>query len=126
MQRLQERRLLPLRPPKASAYDGQYDWSSTVNLRRLCHYELVGVAVGGEVDVGVGVEVGCGIGVTLGSGVGVGVGRLDRGATVMTRLKIMLKTTSRLSTQKMICCPLLRERLTFSSRNEVMSQRVMS
>ena len=70
----------------------------------------MGVGVG----VGVGVEVGCSIGVTLGSGVGVGCFR--RGVTVRTRLKAMLKTTTRPSILKMICCPLPRERLIISLR----------
>ena len=68
--------------------------------------------------VGVGVEVGCGVGVILGSGVGkgvtrrivgVGVGRLGWGLTI--RLKAMLKTINKLSTQKKIFCPLPLERL---------------
>jgi len=71
------------------------------------------------VGVEVGVEVGCGVGVTLGCGVvmmgvmrrivGVGVGRLGWGLTI--RLKAMLKTISKLSTQKKIFCPLPLERL---------------
>lgn len=45
--------------------------------------------------------------------VGVGVGCFGWGATVMIRLKAMLKTTTRPSILKMVCCPLLCERLTF-------------
>jgi hypothetical protein len=70
---------------------------------------LVGVAVGGGVGVSVGVEVGHTIGVILGSGVGVGCSGL--GITATIRLKIMLTTTTKPSTLKMICCLLLRERL---------------
>jgi hypothetical protein len=69
------------------------------------------------------VGVGVGVGVILGSGVGrglvwrmigVGVGCFGSGITVNTRLRAMLKTTTRPSILKMICCPLLCERLTFT------------
>jgi hypothetical protein len=64
-------------------------------------YEPVGVTVG--------VRVGVGISVILGSGVGVGC--FGWGITVRTRPKIILATTTKPSTLKMICCLLLRERL---------------
>ena len=53
-------------------------------------------------------EVGHTIGVILGSGVGVGC--FGSGITARIRLKIMLTTTTKPSTLKMICCLLLRER----------------
>ena len=69
-----------------------------------------------------GVRVG--VGVTLGYGVvmmgvmrrmvGVGVGCLGWGLTI--RLKAMLKTINKLSTQKKIFCPLPLERLIVSLR----------
>ena len=59
-------------------------------------------------------EVGHTIGVILGSGVGVGC--LGWGITVRIRLKIMLATTTKPNTLKMICCLLLRERLMVSLR----------
>lgn len=62
--------------------------------------------------VSVGVEVGHTIGVTLGSGVGVDC--FGSGITVNTRLRAMLKTTTRPSILKMICCPLFCERLNFT------------
>ena len=58
---------------------------------------------------GVGVEVGRIIGVILGSGVGVGC--FGWGIAVRIRPKTMLKTISKLSTQKKIFCPLPLERL---------------
>ena len=69
----------------------------------------MGVAVG--VRVGVGVTLGCGVVRTgvMRRMVGVGVGRLGWGLTI--RLKAMLKTINKLSTQKKIFCPLPLERL---------------
>jgi hypothetical protein len=79
------------------------------------------------VGVEVGVGIGRGVGVDLGGGVGrgvarrivgVGVGRLDSGIIVRASPKTILSTTIRLNIPKMICCPLPRQRLTFSSDNE--------
>jgi len=75
------------------------------------------------VEVGVGVSVGVDLSGEVGRGVarrivGVGVGCFGSGRTVMIRLKAMLKTTTRLSIPKMICCPLPRQLLTFTSGNE--------
>jgi hypothetical protein len=63
------------------------------------------------VGVSVGVEVDHTIGVILRDGVGVGC--FGWGITITIRLKTMLTTTTKPSTLKMICCLLLRERLTF-------------
>jgi hypothetical protein len=65
----------------------------------------VGVGVG----VSVGEEVGRIIGVILGSGVGVDC--FGWGITITIRLKIILTTTTKPNTLKIICCLLLRERL---------------
>lgn len=70
----------------------------------------MGVGVG----VSVGVEVGRIIGVILGSGVGVGC--FGSGTIITIRLKTILKTTSKLTTQNMIRDPLLLELLIFSLR----------
>jgi hypothetical protein len=51
---------------------------------------------------------------------GVGVGCFGSGAAIIIKLKSMLRTTTKLSTQKMICRPLLCERLTFSSSNIIL------